>query len=316
MLPLRRLGALVSVLAVALLAACGGDDGGGGGNERVTLKVGVLPIADVAPLYLGMKKGFFERESLVIKPQVAAGGAAVVPAVVSGDFQVGFSNVVSPIIAVSKGLPLRLIASGSEAGKDDSKVLVAKDSPVREVRDLEGKSIAVNTLNNIGKVTLDASFERAGVDTSTIKNLEIDFPDMEAALEAGRVDAIWLKEPFITRAERAGAREILNPYTAIAPRLNVGVWFAAQPYIDKNREVIDRFVRAVERSMSYAQSHPMEVRKTITEFTETPPPVAKAMDLPNWSSEINEQHLRLLTDLTAQSKLITEKPDTEELILK
>jgi NitT/TauT family transport system substrate-binding protein len=313
---LRRLGALLSTLIVALLGGCGGDSGDGGGAEQVTLKVGVLPIADVAPLYLGAEKGFFERENLVIEPQVAAGGAAVIPAVVSGDFQIGFSNVVSPIIAVSKDLPLRVIASGSQAGKDDSKVLVAQDSPVREKRDLEGRSIAVNTLNNIGTVTINAALERAGVDSSKIKYVEIDFPDMEAALDAGQVDAIWLKEPFITNAERGGAREILNPYTAIAPRLNIGVWFAAQPYIDENREVVDRFVRALKRSMRYAQSHPQEVRKTITEFTETPPEAAKVMDLPNWSPQVNEEHVDLLTDLTAQSDLIKEQPETEELILE
>ena len=63
------LGRLVAMLLAALacavgVSACGDDDGGGGGGgaEPATLKVGVIPIADVAPLYLGMKKGFFEEE--------------------------------------------------------------------------------------------------------------------------------------------------------------------------------------------------------------------------------------------------------------
>jgi ABC-type nitrate/sulfonate/bicarbonate transport system substrate-binding protein len=68
------------VLAAALaVGACGDDDSGGGGaasdsDKPVTLKVGVLPIGDLAPLYLGMDKRFFKDENLTIEPAVAEGG--------------------------------------------------------------------------------------------------------------------------------------------------------------------------------------------------------------------------------------------------
>src|ERR1700742_4454193 len=87
---------------VALGVGCGGDDEEPAGSsnapaqaEAVTLKVGVIPIADVAPLYLGIKKGFFKEEKLTIEPQLAEGGAAIIPSVMSGDYQIGFSNAVS-----------------------------------------------------------------------------------------------------------------------------------------------------------------------------------------------------------------------------
>jgi NitT/TauT family transport system substrate-binding protein len=73
----------IAALAAAALAGCGDDDGGGGGGGGpATLKVGVLPIADVAPLYLGMDEGFFKEEQLTIKPQVMQGGTEVTAAVV------------------------------------------------------------------------------------------------------------------------------------------------------------------------------------------------------------------------------------------
>jgi NitT/TauT family transport system substrate-binding protein len=79
-----RLLRLVLMVLVLLVAGCGDDDegdtGGGTGSAEVkTLKVGVIPIADVAPLYLGMDKGFFADEQLKIEPQLAEGGAAIVP---------------------------------------------------------------------------------------------------------------------------------------------------------------------------------------------------------------------------------------------
>jgi ABC-type nitrate/sulfonate/bicarbonate transport system substrate-binding protein len=65
--------ALLGALACALaLAACGGDDdagGGGSADKPVTLKVGVIPIADVAPLYVGIEQGFFKAEGLEIDPK-------------------------------------------------------------------------------------------------------------------------------------------------------------------------------------------------------------------------------------------------------
>src|SRR5215212_10998054 len=113
---LRRL--IVPAVACALLiAACGGDDDSStGGNQVTKLKVGVIPIADVAPLYLGMKKGFFKEENLEIQPQLAEGGAAIVPSVVSGDYQFGFSNVTSLVIAASKNLPVQIVSQGVLAG--------------------------------------------------------------------------------------------------------------------------------------------------------------------------------------------------------
>ena len=82
-LGLRLAAMLVALACVAGMTACGGDDdGGGGGGDGggpTTLKVGVIPIADVAPLYLGIDKGFFEEQQLTIQPQLAEGGAAITP---------------------------------------------------------------------------------------------------------------------------------------------------------------------------------------------------------------------------------------------
>ncbi len=60
---------LAGIIAAALLALAGcGDDGGSSGARKeggvTKVKVGVLPISNVAPLYLGMKKGFFKAEGL------------------------------------------------------------------------------------------------------------------------------------------------------------------------------------------------------------------------------------------------------------
>ncbi|MEA2379302.1 MAG: NitT/TauT family transport system substrate-binding protein [Thermoleophilaceae bacterium] len=311
--------ALLALASVFALPACGGDDsGGGGGSGPTTIKVGVIPIADVAPLYLGIDKGFFEQEQLKIEPQLAEGGAAITPAVVSGDFQIGFSNTISLLIAASKGLPVQIISQGVLAGKTEREawadLLVPKDSPVKDGHDLEGKTIAVNTLNNICEVTIKASLEKDGVAVDTLEFTEVPFPDMNAALEQKRVDGACVVEPFVSQGKAAGARGIDPFYVRTAPDLTVATYFTTKQYAEQNADVVDHFVRAINRSLEYAQTHPDEVRKVLLDYTEIPPEAAKQIKLPVWRTNLNRPTIELLSHLTKKYGLIDEEPDLNELI--
>ena len=316
----RRVATLLLALACAAgVAACGDDDDGGGGDSGpTTLRVGVIPIADVAPLYLGMEKGFFEEEQLTIEPQLAEGGAAITPAVVSGDFQIGFSNTISLLIAASEGLPVEIISQGVLAGKSEEEawadLLVLKDGPIKEPQDLEGKTIAVNTLNNICEVTIKASLEKDGVAVDTLKFAEVPFPDMNAALEQERVDAACVVEPFVSQG-KAGAARGINPfYVRTAPDLTVATYFTSTQYAEENPDVIEGFVRAMNKSLTYAQSHPDEVRQVLLDYTEIPPEAAEAIKLPVWRPDLNEPTIELLSELSEKYGLIEEQPDLDELI--
>jgi NitT/TauT family transport system substrate-binding protein len=321
----RGLGLRVATLLVALgcvvgVAACGDDDGNGGAGEGevTTLRVGVIPIADVAPLYLGMTKGFFEEEGLRIKPQLAEGGAAITPAVVSGDFQIGFSNTISLLIAASQDLPVEIISQGVLAGKTEKQawadLLVLKDGPIKEPKDLEGKTIAVNTLKNICEVTIKASLEKEGVAVDRLKFTEVPFPDMNAALEAGRVDGACVVEPFVSQGKAGKARGIDPFYVRTAPDLTVATYFTSKQYAQENADVVDRFVKAMNRSLTYAQSHPDEVRKVLLDYTEIPPEAAEQIKLPIWRPDLNEPTIELLSRLSVKYGLIEEQPDLDELI--
>lgn len=68
------------------------------------LSVAVIPIGDCAPIYLGISKGFFAKQNLELDLSTAGGGAAIIPGVLSGQMQFGFSNIPSMPIAQTKGL--------------------------------------------------------------------------------------------------------------------------------------------------------------------------------------------------------------------
>src|SRR5215210_3376141 len=315
---MRRLTAALAMLATTVLVATGcGDDsdsGGGGTPEKPEkVKIGLIPIADVAPVFVGIKQGFFKQQGIELQPQFAAGGAAITPAVLSGDFDIGFSNTVSLLIASSKGLPVQIISQGVLGGPDLSKpwadVLIPKGSDIKDPKDLEGKTIAANTLNNICEVTINATLEEKGVDVSKLKYTEIPFPEMVAALEKGRVDAACVVEPFVTQGKGAGMRGIDPFYAGTAPDLTVATYFASREYIEKNPEIVDRFVTAMEKSLQYASEHPDEVRDVLTEYTEIPPEAAKAINLPSWKPELTEDTIQRLSELSQKYGLIEEQPD-------
>src|SRR4051794_5141711 len=226
--------AVLSVLALvtgAALAACGsgsstagspssgaGASAGGSaangaaGSTKVT--VGVLPILDVAPLYLGVQKGIFAKHGLDVSIKPAQGGAAIVPAFLSDEMQFGFSNVVSLLTAREKGIPILSVAAGSSstgnADQDINAVLVGKGSTLKSAKDLEGKKVAINALNNIGDVTIATAVKKAGGDPTKITFVEVPFPDMPAQLASGTVDAVWESEPFRTQIIDAGGRILFD----------------------------------------------------------------------------------------------------------
>ena len=320
-----RRGWLVALgIAAALVAGGCGDDeeetGGGGGEQAETTKltVGVIPIADVAPLYLGIKQGFFEDQNLEIEPQLAEGGAAITPAVLNGDFQIGFSNTVSLLIAASKELPVTIISQGVLGGKTEEEawadLLVLKDGPIKEPKDLEGKTIAVNTLSNICEVTIRKSLSDMGVDDSTLKWAEVPFPDMNAALDAKRVDGACVVEPFVSQGKAGKAVGIDPFYVNTAPDLTVATYFTSKQYAAENPEVVEAFVTAMEQSLDYAQQNPDAVRQILLEYTQIPPEAVENIKLPQWRQDITTDTVELLSQLSLEYGLIESEPDLGELI--
>jgi NitT/TauT family transport system substrate-binding protein len=282
------------------------------------LTVAAIPIVDVAPIYLGRQKGFFAEQGLEIEIQSTQGGAATVPGVLSGQFQFGFANMVSLLIAHTKGLPVKVLAAGNastgKAGADFNAIVVPAGSPIKTAKDLEGKTVASNNLNNIGDVTMRVSVRKAGGDPSKVKFVELPFPDMPAALADHRLDATWIVEPFLTVAKNQGAVPIASNLVDTAPELMVAAYFTTVEYAQKNPDVVRRFTAAINKSLGYTQAHPDEARAILLSYTKIAKPVADALTLPTWSEKINKDSTRALADLLVQDKLVDHKPDVDALL--
>lgn len=321
----RVLLGVLALIALLVAAGCGGDDDAAtpGEGKPVAVRVGVLPIDGVAPLYLGREKGFFKEEGLRVVPQTAEGGAALVPAVVSGDMQLAYSNNISLLLAASKGIDLQIVAEGTPISANQrgapSGIIVRRDSGIRDGQDLEGKTIGVNTLKNVVELLTRAALDTEGVDLSTLRFAEIPFPEMVSAVEAGRVDAAVEIPPFLAQADAAGLRTVLDPFTRAREglgleTLSTATYFTSDQYAERNPEIVDRFARAMNRSLDYAQSHPAELSRIIPTYTEIPPKAVGELDYYFFKSELATASIRAQADLMGKYGLADETPEADGLL--
>jgi NitT/TauT family transport system substrate-binding protein len=327
----QRGGAAAALAAVALaVAACGGDDGGGGSASTATgtgtgdapapatVTVGTLPTANAAPMYLGMKKGFFRAEGLTVKPQVGEGGGSLIAALNSNAVQFAFVGVIPMVTAVSKDVPIKVVAASDAAGAtpqtDWQVTMVSKSSPIRDVADLEGKTIGVNALRGVAEVMIKNSVEKQGVDPDSLKLLEIPFPDMPAALAQKQVDAVLATEPFLSAILADGGRQVDAPFVAAEPKVANGVYVASERYIASDGDVVDRFARAMSRSVDYAAAHEQEVRDIIPTYTQIPAAAAAKIRLPTFSAEIDRDSIQLNGELAKRYGVIEEVPPMDDLL--
>jgi NitT/TauT family transport system substrate-binding protein len=317
----RRVTRLTTVLAaVATLVACGGAGTGSPtaapSQGPVNLTVGVVPVIDVAPLYLGIQKGLFAKQQLNVTPRVLSTGATVVAGVVQGDLQVGFSNNTSIVIAASQRFPLRIVAAGIQAVDGDyAAIFVRRDSPITSARDLAGKKIAVNGLKNVGSLTVNAALQASRVDIGAIQYVEVPFPQMGASIDQRNVDAAWEVEPFVTVLKAAGERIVVRPYPLIARDFPVASYFVNSQYVQSNPGVVKRFRTAVDESLTYAQQHPAEARAVLASYITLAPGLADLVVLPNWNTNVDANLIGRTADLALQYGYITTKPDIKQLIV-
>jgi NitT/TauT family transport system substrate-binding protein len=320
---MRRVFTGIALAALmATTAACGSSGGSSGetdDNGVDQVKVGVIPIVDVAPIYLGKQKGFFTNRKIEVSMEAGQGGAAIVPGVVSGQFQFGFSNMTSLLIAQTKNVPIKTVAAGvsstGEADKDFGGVMVKADSPIKTAADLAGKKISVNTLKNIGDTTVRESVRKAGGDPKTVNFVEMPFPNAPAALDSGQVDASWVVEPQLSEIKAAGGRLVASNFVDAAPNLTVAAYFTSAKLAGEDADLVQRFTEAINESLTYADAHPDEVRAIIGSYTKIDEKTRGAMILPKWPTEINQASVDTLAKLGAQDGIFDgATPDVAKLL--
>lgn len=269
-----------------------------------TINVGVLPIADVAPLYLGIKQGFFAKEKLTVVPHALQGGAAVASAVVGGSLQFGFGATANLILAKAQNLPLQFVASGDTAASTASDawsaIQVSAKSGITSIADLAGKTIAANATQGENELALDSILLKNGVKPTSVHVVAMGFPNMPSALSSGQVQAVTEVEPFVSSINAKGGKTLSPLFEGMQPNLLVAGYFTTSSEISSHPGLVKRFTTAMNESLDFAANNPSAVRSIIPTYTKIPATVASKLKLPVWSSKLNVSSIQTQESLMKQ----------------
>lgn len=322
-----RAGALAGIALATVLAGCGGGGGGESSNaasgtapEVSNLKIGVIPIAGVTPIFAAQKLGYFKEEGLEVTLETSSGGAASLPLVAQGGLQVSNAPPVSVILANTQRFDFAMLApslDGEPAPPGQTAVLASKTSGVKKLADLQGKKVAVNTINSVNWLYNRALLAKAGVDLKTVTYVEVPFPSMIDALTNGSVDAIDVPQPFFYIAEQTGKVTTLGyTFSDVQPSVPITAYAATQKFVDSNPRTIAAFERAMTRAVEYMRANEPEAKKLIAEYTGAKPELVDRIPLNKWSTELSVDGIQKTADLMLKEGMIKEKVDVSDFIPK
>ncbi len=322
---MRILGAALAV-GLALTACSGGSpepNNGGATSTETTdappaelrkVTVGILPIVPSVALQVGIEEGIFEEHGFDVSLESGQGGAALLPAVMSGQMEFAISNPLSLMLAVGEGLDVRMVTGYSHAiksGDDINGVWTLPDSGIERLKDLEGKMVAVNTLKTIGEVSINEIVERDGGDPSKIKYVELGFPDMPAALAQGNIDVAWVPEPFQTILKDQGAQHVASSMQETMPGVATMSVITSGTLADDEPEFVEKFVAAVDATTAFAQENPDIVRKTLVTFLDMDEELANKVLLESFGAEMDRDAMQSLADLSLKYGVLSKPVDMD-----
>ena len=168
---------------------------------------------------------------------------------------------------------VRLVAGGHDlvgiAAMDYSQgaeALVAK-ADIRSMKDLKGKRLALHRGTYL-EYLLSIAAEREGLDLADVTLLDSTSDASTADFLAGRVDAIFVWEPYVAQARAGGGHALFS--TADFPGLTYSVLTFRRDFLDAHPQEIAKLMQVWHRSERYVHEHPEESCAIVSELLGEP----------------------------------------------
>jgi NMT1-like family len=154
---------------------------------------------------------------------------------------------------------------------------------------------------------IKAALQKRGVNPDSVRLLALPFPQMRSALNNGQVDAVWTPEPFLSQILSDGGRTVLAPGPVLGRFWPIGGYGALNSWVTRNPTLAAKFRRAINRSLTYAQANPNEIRELL-------PAASRNVRLPIWSPLVDRAKLTQLARYTRQYGVIPTLPNLTAMV--
>jgi NitT/TauT family transport system substrate-binding protein len=241
-------------IAAAVAATLFG--GAASAEDTVKLAVGQRGNWDTSVSEVGQRAGIFKKHGLMLELVYTQGAGETQQAVISGSVDIGIAaGVMGVLSAFSKGAPVRII-SAETTGAGDLYWYVKADSPIKTLKDTDGKTLAYSTNGS----------STHGVVTAFMKQYDLKAKPTAmggpaanlTAVMSGQVDVGWAAPPFgLDQLDKGEIRRIATGNDAAAfngqtVRLNI----ANANFLAAHKDIIDRYMKAYRETVEAMYKDP------------------------------------------------------------
>ncbi|WP_354682938.1 ABC transporter substrate-binding protein [Cupriavidus necator] len=275
---------LVSLAAAggvgSLLAACsrGGDETKpaaasanapavvGKAGDKVRFRYPDNPTFDL--VYLADQLGYFEGTNT--RPQYIGKVAApqIIPLVGTGEIDFGSRMVPLVISAVASGSDLKVVAAGNKTLKDapHMKYFVRKASGIRAPRDLEGKTVGINSFGACAEFVTKTYLRQHGVDVNKVNFVVIPDDQAEQTLVTGNTDLAIIHAPFSGRADHTDQLvRLWSDFDLDGGLGGMQPYSAHGKFIREHPESVRDVVTALAKAANWVNANPEDARKLVSQ---------------------------------------------------
>jgi len=260
--------ALICAAAVALT-------GNAVAQDQVRAAVGQRGNWDTLIISQGTEAGIFKREGLEVAITWTRGGAETLQAVITDSADVAIANGILGVIgAISKGAPVRIVSS-EMTGAPDIYWYVKADSPIKSMKDMDGKTMGYSRPGSSTNLVALALSEYFKVKAKLVSTGGI--PDTRTQVMSGQIDAGWAVPHFNFDLVNDGKIRIIARGSDV-PDLNgqaVRVNVAGVKFLTDKRDVARRFMKAYSDSLDWIYANPDKAIAFYATFNKVSPAIAK-----------------------------------------
>lgn len=230
-------------------------------DKDVRFVLDFISLGRHAPWYVALGKGYFKEEGLNVTIMPSKGTADAIRNVVTGGAEIGFIDVPSLVAAGGAGSAIRIVAANYQKPPYCIFSLNpgANIDSAKKLANLELGSSSASFLPRIWAAVMEMN----GVDSKTMKIVNIDAParvPMLAARKVPSIDLFLMSEPAIKRAVPDA-----KPVCLFAGDLGLEIYANSigvhQDYLKANPDVVKKFVRAALRGWKDTLDNPQEAAK-------------------------------------------------------
>ena len=253
----RRLPLVLLLLAALLLAACGErkEPTAAPAQQPLRLMLDYFPNADHAGIYAAKDNGSFSRAGLDVQIQTPSDPAAPLKLLAAGKVDLAISYEPELLLARDKGL--KLVAVGALVQEPLTSIISIGKHAIADPKDLKGKTVGTAGIP-YQSAYLKAILERAGVDPSSVKEVNVGF-NLVPAMKTKKVDAtlgaFWNYEGVQLRLDKQHPK-IIRMENVGVPTYQELVIVARQQDLAKGGERVRRFMRALGQGQAALRSNP------------------------------------------------------------